>query len=138
MEKRPPRRPRVAWEEAAASQESSSAEEPYEVTMVQPLQPNAGWVPVDAREAVDFIQAFASSPQQFQYKYQKLKFLDSICTLCRDAKANGFSQDLDNFCCRYKLGAIIQTLNAMDTMLEVMVLNSPASKIKILQDILEV
>ncbi|RMB98179.1 hypothetical protein DUI87_25081 [Hirundo rustica rustica] len=47
---------------------------------------------------------------------QKLKFLDSVCTLCRTAKDDGFSQDLDDFCCRYKLGEMIQELlDYMDT-----------------------
>ncbi|RMB88305.1 hypothetical protein DUI87_35317 [Hirundo rustica rustica] len=69
---------------------------------------------------------------------QKLKFLDSVCTLCRTAKDDGFSQDLDDFCCRYKLGEMIQTLHAMDTMLEVMMLSSPALVAsEMLQDILE-
>ncbi|RMB97588.1 hypothetical protein DUI87_25952 [Hirundo rustica rustica] len=69
---------------------------------------------------------------------QKLKFLDSVCTLCRTAKDDGFSQDLDDFCCRYKLGEMIQTLHAMDTMLEVTMLSSPALVAsEMLQDILE-
>ncbi|XP_023790779.1 uncharacterized protein LOC111934852 [Cyanistes caeruleus] len=199
MEEKPPRQPRVAWEEVVAPQESSSAAEPYEVTMVQPQQPSA----VYTQEAKDFIQAFVSSPDQLQDEDLKLKFLDSVCTLCRDANDGGLSQDLDVFCHKYKLGEMIQvllklepknkirtevrrlamlalaglsmlgmvlekrkllracfesifflppkremqsleaslfvrTLHAMDTMLEVMVLSSPASKtIKILQDILE-
>ena len=38
MAERPPSRPRVAWEEDEALQESSSPLEPYELSMVQPLQ----------------------------------------------------------------------------------------------------
>ena len=38
MAERPPSRPRIAWEEVGAPQESSSLPEPYEVSMVQPLQ----------------------------------------------------------------------------------------------------
>ncbi|TRZ07685.1 hypothetical protein HGM15179_019422 [Zosterops borbonicus] len=63
-----------------------------------------------AQEAMDFFQAFANSPKQLQEEDQKLKFLDSVCTLCRVAKDDAFSQDLDVFCHRYKLGEMIQVL----------------------------
>ncbi|XP_031950580.1 uncharacterized protein LOC116437130 [Corvus moneduloides] len=106
MEKRPPRRPRVAWAENVAPQESSSAAEPAEVTTVQPLQPKALYT----QKAKDFIRAFARSPKQLQDKDLKLKFLDSICTFCRDAKDSGFCKDLDAFYHNYKLGEKIQVL----------------------------
>ncbi|XP_041877965.1 uncharacterized protein LOC121661569 isoform X2 [Corvus kubaryi] len=115
MEKRPPRRPRVAWAENVAPQESSSAAEPAEVTTVQPLQPNA----VYGQEAMDFIQAFASSPDQLQDEDLKLKFLDSICTLCRAAKDSDSPQDLDVFCHKYKLGAKIQVLLQLEPKYEI-------------------
>ncbi|XP_053824415.1 uncharacterized protein LOC128802193 isoform X1 [Vidua chalybeata] len=110
MEKAPPRQPKVAWEEVAAPEESSSAEEPAVVTMVEPLQLNARWVPDFAKSTMDFIQAFASSPTQFQDKEQKLEFLLSICTLCRDANLYDFSDDLNDFCSRYKLVEMVQML----------------------------
>ncbi|RMB97178.1 hypothetical protein DUI87_26339 [Hirundo rustica rustica] len=50
---------------------------------------------------------------------QKLKFLDSVCTLCRTAKDDGFSQDLDDFCCRYKLGEMIQVLLKLEPKYEI-------------------
>ncbi|XP_048145879.1 uncharacterized protein LOC125318955 [Corvus hawaiiensis] len=115
MEKRPPRRPRVAWAENVAPQESSSAAEPAEVTTVQPLQPNA----VYGQEAMDFIQAFASSPHQLQDEDLKLKFLDSICTLCRAAKDSDSPQDLDVFCHKYKLGEKIQVLLQLEPKYEI-------------------
>ncbi|XP_048145893.1 uncharacterized protein LOC125318968 isoform X2 [Corvus hawaiiensis] len=115
MEKRPPSQPTVAWEEDAAPQESSSAAEPAEVTTVQPLQPNA----VYGQEAMDFIQAFASSPDQLQDEDLKLKFLDSICTFCRDAKDSGFCKDLDAFYHNYKLGEKIQVLLQLEPKYEI-------------------
>nr|XP_047912267.1 uncharacterized protein LOC125181519 isoform X2 [Anser cygnoides] len=60
MEQRPPSRPRVAWEEDESSQESSSLMEPIEVCEVEPLQPDAIWLPVyeEEEEAVVFIEAY--------------------------------------------------------------------------------
>ncbi|XP_066843610.1 uncharacterized protein [Anser cygnoides] len=66
MEQRPPSRPRVAWEEDESSQESSSLMEPIEVCEVEPLQPDAIWLPVyeEEEEAVDFIEAYVRNPER--------------------------------------------------------------------------
>ncbi|KAF4804842.1 hypothetical protein TURU_004275 [Turdus rufiventris] len=80
---------------------------------------DASWVPVYAQETIDFIQAFSSSPDQLQDKDLKLKFLESICTLCRDAKDSGFSQELNDFCCRYKLGEMILVLLKLEPKYEI-------------------
>ncbi|KAM6038247.1 uncharacterized protein VSU04_015822 [Chlamydotis macqueenii] len=68
------------------------------------------WLPVYAVEqaTVDFIQAFASSPQQEER--QKTKFLECICVLCRAAKQHDLCRGLDVFCHRYQLAEKIQAL----------------------------
>ncbi|RLV62492.1 hypothetical protein DV515_00019259, partial [Chloebia gouldiae] len=108
MEKRPPRQPKVAFEEVVvvAPEESSSSEEPTTVTVVEQLQLHSRWVPDYAENTVDFIQAFASSPS----KEQKMEFLHSICTLCRDSKLHDFSEELKDFCGRFKLAETVQLL----------------------------
>ncbi|XP_056366088.1 uncharacterized protein LOC130262716 isoform X2 [Oenanthe melanoleuca] len=68
---------------------------------------------------MDFIQAFASSPDQLQDKDLKLKFLDNICTLCRAAKDSGFSHAVDVFCSRYKLGEMIEVLLKLEPKYEI-------------------
>ena len=39
----------------------------------------------------------------YQEKGQKLKFLESICILCRTARCRGLSEGLDVFCHSYEL-----------------------------------
>ncbi|XP_031950581.1 uncharacterized protein LOC116437131 [Corvus moneduloides] len=115
MEKRPPRRPRVAGAENVAPQESSSAAEPTEVTTVQPLQPRlwSHWLGVLTSPCP------VVSVPQLQDKDLKLKFLDSICTFCRDAKDSGFCKDLDAFYHNYKLGEKIQVLLQLEPKYEI-------------------
>ncbi|KAF4798324.1 hypothetical protein TURU_065261 [Turdus rufiventris] len=80
---------------------------------------DASWAPAYAQEAMDFIQVFVSSPDQLQDKDLKHKFLDSICTLCRAARDSGFSQGLDVFCRRYKLGEMIEVLLKLESKHEI-------------------
>ncbi|TRZ08717.1 hypothetical protein HGM15179_018393 [Zosterops borbonicus] len=71
-----------------------------------------------------------------QMKDYKLQFLESICILCRSAMECGSLLGLEFCCQRYELAKKIeQTLDAMDTMLKAVVLNSPG---EVLQDTLEV
>ncbi|XP_055676018.1 maestro heat-like repeat family member 5 [Falco peregrinus] len=110
MMRRSPRFPSVAWEKDGAPQESRSPPEPHEVCVVQPLVTDASWLPVYTQEkqSVDFIQAFASSPEKEEG--QKMKFLESICSLCRTAKHHGLSQGLDIFCHGYELAEKVKEL----------------------------
>ncbi|KAM6184404.1 maestro heat-like repeat-containing protein family member 7 [Sarcoramphus papa] len=107
MAERPPRRPRVAWE-ARAPQESSSPLKPYEVCMVQPLQTDGSWLAVCEKESVRCIQAFLKSTEKDEA--QKMRFLQSIRTLCRAARHKGLSQGLDVFCPRDELAENIRAL----------------------------
>ncbi|XP_062457160.1 adenylate cyclase type 10-like [Rhea pennata] len=87
-------------------------------------------------EALEFIQAFVSGTQKEEV--QKLKFLEYICTLCRGSSSKALSWGLDVFCCTYDLAEHIKTLDSMDNMLEVLVLNSATSGLLELQNILQV
>ncbi|KAM6184400.1 uncharacterized protein WM294_017118 [Sarcoramphus papa] len=107
MAERPPRRPRVAWE-ARAPQESSSPLKPYEVCMVQPLQTDGSWLAVCEKESVRCIQAFLKSTEKDEA--QKMRFLQSIRTLCRATRHKGLSQGLDVFCPRDELAENIRAL----------------------------
>ncbi|PKU33916.1 protein mroh8 [Limosa lapponica baueri] len=110
MAERPPSRPRVAWEKVVTPRERRPPLEPYEVTMVQPLQTDNEWLCVyrEEQETVDFIQAFVSSPEENED--QKIEFLDSICMLCRTANRHVLSQGLDAFCYTYDLAENIKVL----------------------------
>ncbi|XP_066843548.1 uncharacterized protein [Anser cygnoides] len=110
MEQRPPSRPRVAWEEDESSQESSSLVEPIEVCEVEPLQPDAIWLPVyeEEEEAVVFIEAYVRNPERDEV--QKMKFLRNIVTVCTTAQEKGLLEGLDIFCSRNKLAQNIQVL----------------------------
>ncbi|XP_040399770.1 uncharacterized protein LOC121063416 [Cygnus olor] len=110
MEQRPPSRPRVAWEEDESSQECSSLLEPIEVCEVEPLQPDASWLPVyeEEEEAVDFIEAYVRNPERDEV--QKMKFLRNIITVCTTAQEKGLLEGLDIFCRGNKLAENIQAL----------------------------
>nr|XP_047912268.1 uncharacterized protein LOC125181519 isoform X3 [Anser cygnoides] len=110
MEQRPPSRPRVAWEEDESSQESSSLMEPIEVCEVEPLQPDAIWLPVyeEEEEAVVFIEAYVRNLERDEV--QKMKFLRNIVTVCTTAQQKGLLEGLDIFCSRNKLAQNIQVL----------------------------
>ncbi|XP_068257911.1 maestro heat-like repeat-containing protein family member 7 [Nyctibius grandis] len=115
MERSPPSRSSVAWEEDRAPQESSSPSQLHEVTAVQPLQIDASWLPVykEEQDAVDFIVAFISCPRKssgFLEEGQKKKFLESICRMCRTAKCRGLSEGMDVFFDRYELADNIKVL----------------------------
>ncbi|XP_064256757.1 uncharacterized protein LOC135287342 isoform X2 [Passer domesticus] len=110
MERRAPSQPRVAWEEDGGPQESSSPVEPYEVTMVQPLQTDAAGLAVceEEQEAMAFIQTFVrlSCPMQDD----KLQFLESIRSLCRSATNRGSLAGLECFCRRHELAEKVEAL----------------------------
>ncbi|XP_066843623.1 uncharacterized protein [Anser cygnoides] len=110
MEQRPPSRPRVAWEEDESSQESSSLMEPIEVCEVEPLQPDAIWLPVyeEEEEAVVFIEAYVRNLERDEV--QKMKFLSNVITVCTTAQQKGLLEGLDIFCSRNKLAENIQVL----------------------------
>ncbi|XP_074876964.1 maestro heat-like repeat-containing protein family member 7 [Buteo buteo] len=134
MAQRPPSRPRVAWEEDRAPQESRSPPEPYEVCMVQPLLTGTGLLPAyeEEQEIVDFIQAFVSSPEKvtvaisntavlasadrgsaaglLEEEGQKIKFLRDICDLCQSNRHCILSERLDVYCHRYELAENIKLL----------------------------
>ncbi|XP_064360509.1 maestro heat-like repeat-containing protein family member 7 [Dromaius novaehollandiae] len=59
-------------------------------------------------EALEFIRDFVSGRQKEEV--QKLKFLASICTLCRGSSSKALSWGLDVFCCRYELAEHIKVL----------------------------
>ncbi|KAK2516126.1 hypothetical protein Q9966_015174 [Columba livia] len=111
MVERPPSRPRVAWqEEVGAPQELRSPLDPKHVDVVQPLQIDAGWLPVYQfeRRRVDSIVSFVSSPEKEES--QKIPFLQNICDLCYNSKRHGPPQGLDLFCQRYGLAENIKVL----------------------------
>ncbi|KAK2512962.1 hypothetical protein Q9966_016270 [Columba livia] len=111
MAERPPSRPRVAWqEEVGAPQELRSPLDPKHVDEVQPLQIDAGWLPVYQfeRTRVDSIMSFVSSPEKEES--QKIPFLQNICDLCYNSKRHGPPQGLDLFCQRYGLAENIKVL----------------------------
>nr|XP_041568865.1 uncharacterized protein LOC121468800 [Taeniopygia guttata] len=111
MERRPPRWPKVAFEEvAAAPEESSSSVEPTTVTMVEELHLNPAWIPDKAKEILEFVQVFASNPTKFQDREQILEFLHNICILCRYSKLHNFSEELRDFCIRSQLAETVQLL----------------------------
>ncbi|KAM6311268.1 uncharacterized protein O3Q21_011190 isoform 2-T2 [Podargus strigoides] len=93
---------------------------------------------------------------------QKMQFLETIRTLCEAARHKGLSQDLNAFCHRFELAdnikvlleeeprdrlctvvqqlameASLETLDAMDIMLQMLVFRSPASGSMELQTILQ-
>ncbi|KAK2512953.1 hypothetical protein Q9966_016261 [Columba livia] len=111
MAERPPSRPRVAWqEEVGAPQELRPPLDPKHVDVVQPLQIDAGWLPVYQfeRRRVDSIVSFVSSPEKEES--QKIPFLQNICDLCYNSKRHGPPQGLDLFCQRYGLAENIKVL----------------------------
>ncbi|KAK2513002.1 hypothetical protein Q9233_015846 [Columba guinea] len=111
MAERPPIRSRLAWqEEVGAPQELRSPLDPKQVDVVQPLQIDAGWLPVYQfeRRRVDSIVSFVSSPEKEES--QKIPFLQNICDLCYNSKRHGPPQGLDLFCQRYGLAENIEVL----------------------------
>ncbi|KAM6048645.1 uncharacterized protein LJ206_017664 isoform 2-T2 [Theristicus caerulescens] len=115
MAERPPSRPRVAWEENRAPQESSSPPEPYEVCVPKPLKRSApagasSWQSLyrEEKEAMQFIRAFVKSSEKEEA--QRLQFLETICTLCKAARHKGLSQGLNAFCHRFELAENIKVL----------------------------
>ncbi|KAK2514661.1 hypothetical protein Q9233_014817 [Columba guinea] len=111
MAERPPIRSRLAWqEEVGAPQELRSPLDPKQVDVVQPLQIDAGWLPVYQfeRRRVDSIVSFVSSPEKEES--QKIPFLQNICDLCYNSKRHGPPQGLDLFCQRYGLAENIKVL----------------------------
>ncbi|XP_040512141.1 maestro heat-like repeat-containing protein family member 7 [Gallus gallus] len=97
MERKPPKRPRVAWEESGAPRERKPPRQPYEVTEVQPLRADADWLPVYAveKEAVDCIEAYVKRKEKDLV--QKMQFLNCICLLCSSAIRKGLTVSLDIF-----------------------------------------
>ncbi|KAK4806336.1 hypothetical protein QYF61_017205 [Mycteria americana] len=111
MAERPPSRPKVAWEEDEASQESSSSLEPDELDMVDPLLRDATWLHLylkDIQESIDIIQAFVMSPKKEEGR--KVEFLQCVCILCGTSRCYGFTERLHVFCQRYKLAENIKVL----------------------------
>ncbi|KAK4806335.1 hypothetical protein QYF61_017204, partial [Mycteria americana] len=111
MAERPPSRPKVAWEEDEASQESSSSLEPDELDMVEPLLRDAAWLDLylkDIQESIDIIQAFVMSPKKEEGR--KVEFLQYVCILCGTSRCYGFTERLHVFCQRYELAENIKVL----------------------------
>ncbi|XP_029876474.1 uncharacterized protein LOC115343976 [Aquila chrysaetos chrysaetos] len=115
MAERPPSRPRVAWEENRAPQESSSPPEPHEVCVPKPLQigaPSAAssWLALyrKEKESMQFIQVFLKSSEK--ETAQKMRFLETICTLCKAARCKGLSRGLNAFCHKFELAENIKAL----------------------------
>eukprot|EP00076_Gallus_gallus_P016751 XP_015136234.1 uncharacterized protein MROH7L2 isoform X2 [Gallus gallus] len=97
MERKPPKRPRVAWKKSGAPRERKPPPEPYEVTEVQPLRADADWLPVYAveKEAVDCIEAYVNMEEKDLV--QKMQFLNCICLLCSSARRKCLTASLDIF-----------------------------------------
>ncbi|XP_031413216.1 uncharacterized protein LOC116216178 isoform X2 [Meleagris gallopavo] len=117
MEERPPSRPRVAWGESGAPQESRPPLEPYEVTEVQSLHSDADCLPLYAeeenedteeKEAVDIIERFLRSTEKEEML--KMLFLESICSICRISKKNGLCESLAIFCRERNLAEEVKEL----------------------------
>ncbi|XP_014814187.1 PREDICTED: uncharacterized protein LOC106897821 [Calidris pugnax] len=110
MAERPPSRPRVAWEEKGAPRERRSPPEPYEVTMVKPLEMDFEQVPLyrEEKATMDFIRAFVRCPEEDTE--QKMEFLDCIYMLFRAAKARYLTEGLDDFCYKYELAENVKML----------------------------
>ncbi|KAM6044714.1 maestro heat-like repeat-containing protein family member 7 [Theristicus caerulescens] len=115
MEERPPSRPRVAWEENRAPQESSSPPEPHQVC-VPGMQQSGALTAASRRlalyktekDAMEFIETFLKSSEKEEA--QKRQFLETICTLCQAATCKSFSQCLNAFCQRFELAENIKVL----------------------------
>ncbi|KAK2515351.1 hypothetical protein Q9966_015412 [Columba livia] len=103
-QERPPSRPRVAWQEEAGSpQEVTSPPQPNQVDVAQPLQIDAGWLPVYEVELehMDSIMSFLGSPEKDEK--QKMEFLKCIAMIFRATTYDDLSQGLDLFCQGYEL-----------------------------------
>ncbi|KAK2512577.1 hypothetical protein Q9966_016355 [Columba livia] len=104
MAERPPIRPRLAWqEEVGAPQELRSPLDPNQVDVVQPLQIDAGWLPVYEVELehMDSIVSFLGSPEKDEE--QKMEFLKCIAMIFRATTYDDLSQGLGLFCQGYEL-----------------------------------
>ncbi|KAM6032625.1 maestro heat-like repeat-containing protein family member 7 [Theristicus caerulescens] len=115
MEERPPSRPRVAWEENRAPQESSSPPEPHQVCVPGMQQTGAltaasRWLALYRKEkdAMEFIETFLKSSEKEEA--QKRQFLETICTLCKAATRKSLSLCLIAFCQRFELAENIKVL----------------------------
>ncbi|XP_015705356.1 uncharacterized protein LOC107306586 isoform X2 [Coturnix japonica] len=98
MEEKPPKHPKVAWEESGAPQERKSPPEPYEVTEVTPLRADADWLPLYELDevAVNVIETYGISKEKDLV--QKMQYLNCICSLCSAAEQKGLTVYLDIFC----------------------------------------
>ncbi|XP_066840887.1 maestro heat-like repeat-containing protein family member 7 isoform X2 [Anser cygnoides] len=93
---------RMAWRKTCCPEESSF---PLDSLDFQPLNPNAWSWDLGKEEAKKFIEIFVSSTKKDEEK--KMKFLESICTLCRQYS---LLEDMDAFCHKTELAENIKVL----------------------------
>ncbi|OXB54105.1 hypothetical protein ASZ78_005377 [Callipepla squamata] len=112
MEEEPPSCPSVAWEESGSSRSRTPPPEPSEEMEVQVLSDDADWLPVykEEKEAVDCIKAYTSDVHGEKDLAQKMRFLNSILTLCSTAVIMGLIKGLDVFCSTHSLAEHIEVL----------------------------
>uniref|UniRef100_A0A8C2STA9 Uncharacterized LOC107306599 n=1 Tax=Coturnix japonica TaxID=93934 RepID=A0A8C2STA9_COTJA len=109
MEKKPPKRPKVAWKEIRAPHERKSQPEPYELTEVQPLHCGADSLPFSEKEeAMDVIQKYLRSTEKDELL--KMMFLESICNICKVSSKKDSCEGLAVFCHENNLAEKIKVL----------------------------
>ncbi|OXB71935.1 UNVERIFIED_CONTAM: hypothetical protein H355_006924 [Colinus virginianus] len=145
MEERPPRRPREAWAESGAPREGTPPPEPYEVTEVQPLHADADCLPPHGEEEDDEVQKNGEAINTIERFLRStgedntlnMMFLESICTICSIGIKRGLCGRVATFCHKKNLAEKVKTLNAIDNMLQMLMVNSYTFRQETLQNILE-
>ncbi|XP_066843530.1 uncharacterized protein [Anser cygnoides] len=121
-DKPPPERPRLAWVDSWATpiEESSDflevkqeEEEEEVVPLPGPFDDLA--VYQEEEEAVTTIDAFVTNKQKSHLsEEQKMKFLESVCSVCTTAREKGLSAGLDCFCRRTDVARHIEIVLASE------------------------
>ncbi|POI23361.1 hypothetical protein CIB84_012890, partial [Bambusicola thoracicus] len=119
MKKKPPKRPKVAWEESGAPRERRPPPEPYEVTAVQPLRAGDGNLSLSEDEENEEMGEYEKAAMdrivhllKITEKNEALKMalLENICTICGVDDNKGLYESLSLFCRENNLAEEVKEL----------------------------
>ncbi|XP_019466220.1 uncharacterized protein LOC104915311 isoform X1 [Meleagris gallopavo] len=118
MEERPISRPRVAWAESGAPEESRPPPEPYKLTEVQPFHGDADNLSLPEEENEEMGENEKKAMEKIEYYLRnteekdmlKMVFLKSICTICKIDNNKALCKKLAVFCRENKLAKEVEEL----------------------------